>query len=109
MFSAARLAKVSVLTFEDPTWDDKTALIWSTVETAVGVLCACIPVMTPLVPKCCLGRSESNKLRDGNGYVVQDTERLYYTGRETRLPAWQGDEHELMNTSDHKSWIQLTV
>ncbi|KAF2202555.1 hypothetical protein GQ43DRAFT_340432, partial [Delitschia confertaspora ATCC 74209] len=50
IFSASRLGVLSQLNFIDVTWDHADALIWSTVETSVGVFCACIPVMGPLLP-----------------------------------------------------------
>ncbi|CAO1599702.1 hypothetical protein XANCAGTX0491_003418 [Xanthoria calcicola] len=33
----------------DPTWDNVDVMIWSTVEPCVGVVCACLPVMGPLL------------------------------------------------------------
>ena len=51
IFSATRLGVLSQLNFIDVTWDHADALIWSTLETAVGVICACIPVLGPLLPR----------------------------------------------------------
>jgi hypothetical protein len=51
ILAVVRLAKLSTLTFEDPTWDDATALIYSTIEPNGGVLAACLPVMAPLFNK----------------------------------------------------------
>ncbi|KAL8842366.1 MAG: hypothetical protein Q9176_002755 [Flavoplaca citrina] len=33
----------------DPTWDMVDVFIWSTVEPGIGVVCACLPVMGPLL------------------------------------------------------------
>jgi len=35
----------------DVTWDYTTPVIWSIVEPAIGLLCACVPVMGTLLPK----------------------------------------------------------
>lgn len=46
----------------DPTWDYVPVMIWSTVEGNLGVVCACCPVLAPLVRQC-FGRSASTTPR----------------------------------------------
>ncbi|PVI04998.1 hypothetical protein DM02DRAFT_611111 [Periconia macrospinosa] len=50
-FSIVRLAELIDLGTADPTWDFFPPIVWSTVEAAVGLLCACIPTMVTLLPR----------------------------------------------------------
>ena len=96
----------------DPTWDNATALIWSTVETDVGVFCACITVMAPLLPPSCLGRAGTSKLRDTASYGSSSYGRkssnkdgslaLSYMPRKKDISTdWQDDEHRLVGPNDY--------
>lgn len=44
----------------DPTWDMIPVMIWSTIESTVGVVCCCLPVLAPLVKLCFGRRAEPN-------------------------------------------------
>lgn len=35
----------------DPTWDNTNGSIWSLIENAVAVICACLPALRPLLNK----------------------------------------------------------
>lgn len=111
IFSTIRLAKLSRLSFLDPTWDHAAALVWSTVESDVGALCACIPVMGPLLPKSWMGRSGSSKLPDGSGDSrTPGNKPLDYTrsNRTNESAAWHDDEHELVGAGDPMAIKQTT-
>ncbi|KAL8849902.1 MAG: hypothetical protein Q9221_005168 [Calogaya cf. arnoldii] len=56
IISIVRVHTNASLQVEDPTWNYVMVMIWSTVEGNVGVVCACCPVLAPLVRRCC-GRS----------------------------------------------------
>lgn len=69
-FSLIRLVILSQLTFEDLTYDVATTVQWSTVEVNVGILCACLPVMAPLLPA---------KWRGGtSGSTAKNSHNLHY-------------------------------
>ncbi|KAL8995930.1 MAG: hypothetical protein Q9169_004431 [Polycauliona sp. 2 TL-2023] len=36
-------------TVSDPTWDNVDTLLWTTIEPCIGVVCACLPIMGPLL------------------------------------------------------------
>ena len=97
--STIRLAKLSRLSVLDPTWNDAPALVWSTAEANVGVLCACIPVMGPLLPKRWMGRSDSSKRHEGSGDSrSRRSGPLSYirSDKTNGSAAWHDiDEHEL--------------
>lgn len=87
-FSIVRLVELTSLDISDVTWDYLPPIIWSTVESCVGMFCACLPVMAPLVPKFMRGRSgpeepydyssfgPTNTARVTNGFAKQDFDRL---------------------------------
>jgi hypothetical protein len=50
----------------DVTWDYTTPVIWSIVEPALGLLCACVPVTGTLVPKAWMQSIIFGKERDQN-------------------------------------------
>ncbi|KAI4234674.1 MAG: hypothetical protein L6R40_006680 [Gallowayella cf. fulva] len=56
VISIVRVHTNASLEVEDPTWNYVFVMIWSTVEGNVGVICACCPVLAPLVRRC-FGRS----------------------------------------------------
>ncbi|KAL8671048.1 MAG: hypothetical protein Q9168_004441 [Polycauliona sp. 1 TL-2023] len=56
IISIVRVHTNASLEIEDPTWNYVMVMIWSTVEGNVGVVCACCPVLAPLVRRC-FGRS----------------------------------------------------
>ena len=47
--SVLRSVAVSTIGTVDPTWDYLPALLWSSIEVNVAVICNCLPVMMPLV------------------------------------------------------------
>ncbi|OCL03126.1 hypothetical protein AOQ84DRAFT_227968 [Glonium stellatum] len=59
-FSLIRLAKLTSLGATDLTWDYFIAIIWSTVEPSVGLLCVCVPVLGPLLPRSFMDRVTSD-------------------------------------------------
>lgn len=59
-FAMTRASIISILRLganapthsRDPTWEYVPVMIWSTVEGNVGVVCACCPVLAPVVRRC---------------------------------------------------------
>jgi len=47
--SIIRVKVNSDLDLKDPTWGYTGSMIWSTIEGNVGVICACLPVLAPLL------------------------------------------------------------
>ncbi|KAF2853227.1 hypothetical protein T440DRAFT_487680 [Plenodomus tracheiphilus IPT5] len=45
----------------DPTYDNAPAATWSSVEANVGIICACLPLLRPLVTRCFPGIFTSQK------------------------------------------------
>ncbi|CAO1606195.1 hypothetical protein XANCAGTX0491_009696 [Xanthoria calcicola] len=56
IISIVRVHTNASLQIQDPTWNYMMVMIWSTVEGNVGVVCACCPVLAPVVRRC-FGRS----------------------------------------------------
>jgi len=54
-FSVVRLIMLTSLATTDITWDYVPAIIWSFTEMTIGVVCACLPTLGPLLPKQALG------------------------------------------------------
>ncbi|KAL8721783.1 MAG: hypothetical protein Q9181_007634 [Wetmoreana brouardii] len=50
----------------DPTYNYVAVMIWSTVEANVGVICACLPILAPLV-RLCFGRHDRSQDRSARG------------------------------------------
>ena len=44
-----RLTILHKLTFVDATWGNVDPVIWSMVEVGIGIVCACLPTLRPLV------------------------------------------------------------
>ena len=68
-FSIIRLVALTSLDVSDVTWNYLPPIIWSTVEICVGTICACLPVMAPLIPKIfrgCSGLSGSSGFSSTN-------------------------------------------
>ncbi|KAL8868652.1 MAG: hypothetical protein Q9174_004847 [Haloplaca sp. 1 TL-2023] len=49
IMSILRLVAVVSFVFVDPTWNLVPVAIWSTIESTVGVVCCCLPVLAPVV------------------------------------------------------------
>ncbi|KAF2661266.1 hypothetical protein K491DRAFT_753910 [Lophiostoma macrostomum CBS 122681] len=101
IFSATRLGVLSQLSFIDVTWDHADALIWSTLETAVGVICACVPVLRPLLPRSSNPTTKGSRptdIRYGNGSVGPNKAYAKFgeTSTAPRDTDSASDEHELV-------------
>lgn len=107
--------KLTSLDVSDVTWNYLPPIIWSTVEMCVGIVCAYLPVMTPLVSKFWRGRSGpkvpygsssfelSNRTRATNDFAAHNFDRLeddskdLVLGRGQSMNIWQTidiDVHE---------------
>ncbi|KAI9677142.1 MAG: hypothetical protein M1822_008251 [Bathelium mastoideum] len=91
--SAIRLAKLSVLSFEDPTWDAGIALLWSTLEISAALACTNLPSLGPLLPNSWLGRGKTVEGPDSSSSTT--TRNKTRSGRNQDFPP-QDDEHELI-------------
>ncbi|OGM45087.1 hypothetical protein ABOM_006658 [Aspergillus bombycis] len=65
----------------DPTYDNPPAAMWSAIECNVAIICACLPVMRPLIsrliPRIFSTRSNGSRSKPTNGYLnsIQRTQR----------------------------------
>ncbi|KAL8725597.1 MAG: hypothetical protein Q9166_007262 [cf. Caloplaca sp. 2 TL-2023] len=65
----------------DPSWDNVNAAIWSTVEPCIGIVCACLPIMGPLLRTHIVSfstsafRSRSKKSRQASSGYTGDSSR----------------------------------
>lgn len=87
-FSIIRLIELTSLDVSDVTWNYLPPIVWSTVEICVGMVCACLPVMAPLLPILLRGRSamkepyvsssfgRSNTTRGTPDFAKQNFDRL---------------------------------
>lgn len=67
-FSIIRLVEITSLSESDVTWNYLPPIIWSSVEICVGMFCACLPVMAPLVPIFLRGRSGPKESHDSSSF-----------------------------------------
>ena len=44
----------------DVTWNYYSAVMWSWIEMSIGTICACLPVLGPLLPKWFLDKHDSH-------------------------------------------------
>ncbi|KAL8660248.1 MAG: hypothetical protein Q9202_006740 [Teloschistes flavicans] len=67
----------------DPTWENVNAAIWSCVEPCIGIVCACLPVMGPLLrthivslaTSAFRSRSKRSKQSGSSGYTGEGSSR----------------------------------
>ncbi|KAI0571367.1 hypothetical protein Ptr902_00896 [Pyrenophora tritici-repentis] len=84
---------VAISNSPDPTYDNPAAATWSSVEANVGIICACLPILRPLVtqwfPRAFTSRHPSQFSRPPNA--------TYGSRRSSKLPRTK--ESFAMNTS----------
>lgn len=89
---------ISISNSSDPTYDNPPAATWSAVETNVGIICSCLPLMRPLVTRWLPGIFSSHK-RSQNGprpYSNIGTSRLtreHLSRNEIALRATRRSQH----------------
>ena len=79
---------VAISNSTDQSYDNPAAATWSSVETNVGIICSCLPLLRPLMTKCLPGVFSSYR-RD-----TRSTPRMYPTigsARSRPLPSHNGD------------------
>lgn len=79
---------VAISNSTDQSYDNPAAATWSSVETNVGIICSCLPLLRPLMTKCLPGVFSSNKRN------THSTPRVYPTigsARSRPLPSHNGD------------------
>jgi hypothetical protein len=79
---------VAISNSEDQSYDNPAAATWSSVETNVGIICSCLPLLRPLMTKCLPGVFSSHRRHTGS------TPRIYPTigsARSRPLPSHNGD------------------
>jgi hypothetical protein len=79
---------VAISNSTDQSYDNPAAASWSSVETNVGIICSCLPLLRPLMTKCLPGVFSSHKRN------TQSTPRIYPTigsARSRPLPSHNGD------------------
>lgn len=57
----------------DPTWDNVDISIWSVIENAVAVICACLPALRPLLNRVLPRVFGSSQQKSRSGYGTQDS------------------------------------
>ncbi|KAL8956134.1 MAG: hypothetical protein Q9183_006402 [Haloplaca sp. 2 TL-2023] len=98
IMSCLRLHAVHSVVFDDPTWNLVPVAIWSTVESTVGVVCCCLPVLAPVVTWTC------DKVKP----LVTKTRRRMSNRRRHRQPSPDRANH-LMAVSNNPSGVTLGV
>lgn len=79
---------VAISNSTDQSYDNPAAATWSSVETNVGIICSCLPLLRPLMTRCLPGVFSSH--RRG----TRSTPRVYPTigsARSRPLPSHNGD------------------
>ena len=71
--SAIRLVQLIRLDLSDVTWNYLPALVWTTVELCVGIICASLPAMAPLVSVCLRQRSSSREPNIPSSFELSET------------------------------------
>lgn len=79
---------VAISNSTDQSYDNPAAATWSSVETNVGIICSCLPLLRPLMTKCLPGVFSSHR------HDTRSTPRAYPTigsARSRPLPSHNGD------------------
>ena len=74
-FSVIRLMELTSLDASDATWNYQPPIIWSTIEICVGIFCACLPVMPPLVAEFLRARSGRKEAYDSSSFGLSSRKR----------------------------------
>ncbi|KAL4806616.1 hypothetical protein BDV18DRAFT_159787 [Aspergillus unguis] len=69
-----RLVSLSILDFDDLTYNLTDAMIWGTIEPALGVTLACVPFMKPVFP---WARSSNAKYATANSHTRGTQPKLF--------------------------------
>ncbi|KAF6228267.1 hypothetical protein HO133_007997 [Letharia lupina] len=108
-FSIVRLVELTSLDISDVTWDYLPPIIWSTVEICVGMFCACLPVMAPLVPKFMRGRSGPKEPYDYSSFGPTNTARVTNGFAKQEFDRLEDDTAGLVLGRDHQLSIRQTT
>lgn len=87
--SILRIVSIENLDFEDLSYTSAADGIWSSLEPALGILCACMPIMQPVVTRIKIITSSAFSRR-------RTTEQYLRHGSQTHL----GDQRQAKNTED---------
>lgn len=71
-FSIIRLVALTSLDVSDPTWNYFSPIVWSSIEICVGSICACLPVMAPLIPKIFQGRTKAEDSHESRHFNLSN-------------------------------------
>ena len=96
-FSIVRLVILTSLETSDVTWNYVPALVWSFVEISIGIICVCLPLLGPLLPKGLLQRLGSRK-----------SGRAYQPQRGSNYALKNVDSRRKFDRLDHDSFKTLT-
>lgn len=79
---------VAISNSTDQSYDNPAAATWSSVETNVGIICSCLPLLRPLMTKCLPGVFSSHRRN------THSTPHIYPTIGSVRsrpLPSYNGE------------------
>ena len=94
----------------DPTWDNEAAATWSILELNIGIICACLVCLKPLVAKYIPQFASTLKSRSGwsHGYPAGSVAHME-TSKQPSIARsgsaddlWQGNKHELDSIDTRK-------
>ena len=95
-FSIVRLVELTSLDVSDVTWDYLSPIIWSSVEICVGIICACLPVMAPLIPKILCGQTGLRESYDSSGFKLSSPSRATNDFANQNLDRLEDDTADLV-------------
>jgi hypothetical protein len=79
---------VAISNSDDPSYDNPAAASWSSVETSVGIICSCLPLLRPIVTKYLPGLFSSYK----RGVTTRSTPRGFPTNKSARSRPLQSQD-----------------
>lgn len=87
----------------DPTFTGSVTLKWTAVETNVGIICACLPLLRPILNKLIPWFNERSRrdMRPGSGYVISGV-NTNSTGLNT-VDSSKHNEHWSRSDSKHEA------
>ena len=104
--SILRLVKLGVLLYVDATFDYGSALLYSVLESNIGTVCVCLPVMGPLLGKI----FPSLRMHTSNNGASKHTSKIYKN--QSRIIRKDGEnssgfdeERELVSSSTNRGNI----
>lgn len=105
MVSILRLQSlVKISNSQDPTYDNPPAASWSSVETNIGIICSCLPLLRPLLTRY-LPHIFTSYKRSTAGPTGRTAPQLFHTSHTVHIATYHNDDDDEFEMTRAKSPI----